>query len=696
MDRIKTVTQKSIESHIRLFSAYYSGWFLVNSLIIILIFSISIVAFERNSIYQDLSFVRNEEIIHFQKLVNTTRALMKASVNSALPEQVISNLIQEINTGVGAVHEDVARLEQLRQRLAQNPLERLNPHPDESNGANEQLDTRIHDFLERAKRVASVSNITRRNRYAFWGPIDFAMASEGAMMQQFQRVIHLSYAVSRSSIDFAKNTIGALVGFLFAVLFIQGAFIFRPLLQRLRVAHVNKVEYEEQLAVLALTDSLTALSNRAAFNQRFNELIDTDWPSGKGFSLLLIDLDHFKSINDTLGHVVGDLVLKHFARQVRAALRGDDFVARLGGDEFAILLPSVNDKEALQNLIERVEFFIKEPLEHDARFLELSVSIGASLYPTHGQTESDLMRCADLALHVAKNHRSISVIYDATMMAETREQAELKAALPSALSRGEFVPYYQPKIDMSTGAHAGFEALIRWRHPIHGVLPPGRFLTLFNTPLLLEQMTIAVVDAVARDLRAWREAGVRVGTVAINMPEVLLAHETGYHIFERAIGRHGVDWSDFSVEITEDVFLNRHSDRVSDMVIRLRRHGVHVSLDDFGTGFASLTHLRAFPFDEIKIDRSFTIDIGQDIRAEQIIRAMIDLARNLGKTVIAEGVETVEHVRFLVEADCQFGQGYLFSKPIPSSEVAAFIASAPVANVFVAQSGELRACSLPL
>lgn len=696
MARTKIDMKESIGPHIRSFSAFYNIGFIANSAIIALIFSVSLVAFDRNSIYQNVSFVRNEQIIHFQKLVNATRSLMKASINDALPEQVINNLILEINAGIVVVHKDMAKLEQLEQRLAQNLLERLNPHPGESDDYNEQLDARLREFIERAKRVAEVSNITRRNRYTFWGPIDFAIASEGAVMQRFQHVIQLSYAMSRDSIDFAKNTVAALVGFLFMVLFVEGFFVFSPLLQRLKVAHINKTKYEEQLEVLALTDNLTDLSNRAAFNQKFKGLINADWPPGKGFSFLLIDLDHFKSINDTLGHMVGDLVLKHFSRQIRAALRGDDFVARLGGDEFAVLLPSINDKETLQNLIERIELFIKEPLKHETRFLELSVSIGASLYPAHGQTESELMRCADLALHLAKDHRSISVIYDATMMAETREQAELKAALPSALDRGEFVPFYQPKIDMRTGVHAGFEALIRWRHPIHGVLPPGRFLTLFNTPLLLEQMTAAVVDAVARDLRAWRDAGVMVGAVAINMPEILLAHETGYHIFERAIGRYGLDWSDFSVEITEDVFLNRHSDRVSNMVIRLRGHGVHVSLDDFGTGFASLTHLRAFPFDEIKIDRSFTIDIGQDVRAEQIIRAMIDLARNLGKAVIAEGVETTEHVQFLVDAGCQFGQGYLFSKPIPSSEVAAFIASRHEANVLAAESAVLHACPLPL
>lgn len=696
MKSAKIDNKKSIEPYMRSFYRYYNIGFIANSSIIALIFLISIVAFERNSIYQNMSFVRNEQIIHFQKLVNTTRSLMKASTNDAIPEQVISNLIQEIYAGLGAVNQDVVKLERLRQRLVRNPLERLNPRPGESDGANEQLDTRIVDLLEHAKRVADVPNNTRRNRYAFWGPIDFAIASEGAMMQQFQHVIQLSYAESRNSIDFAKNTVGALVGFLFVLLFVEGVFIFHPLLKRLRAAHISKEKYEEQLVVLALTDSLTGLSNRAAFNQRFNGLTDADWPSGKGFSLLFIDLDHFKSINDSLGQAVGDVVLKHFARQLRAALRSDDFVARLGGDEFAVLLPSINDTESLQNVIERVEFFINEPLEHETRFLELSASIGAALYPAHGQTQPELMRCADLALHIAKNHRSTSVIYNAAMMAETREQAELMAALPTALDRGEFVPFYQSKIDMRTGAHAGFEALIRWRHPIHGVLPPGRFLTLFNTPLLLEQMTTAVVDAVARDLRAWRDAGVMVGPVAINMPEVLLAHETGYHIFERAIGRYGVDWSDFSVEITEDVFLNRHSDRVSDMVIRLGRHGVHISLDDFGTGFASLTHLRAFPFDEIKIDRSFTSDIGQNVRSEQIIRAMIDLARNLGKTVIAEGVETVEHVQFLVEAGCQFGQGYLFSKPIPSREVAAYIASAPEANVLAAQSAVSHACPLPL
>ncbi len=668
---------QSMGLHIRLFSAFHKIAFAVNSVVILMIFLFSYVAFDRNSIYQNMSFVRNDQVIHFQRLVNTTRALMKASTDDALPEQITAHLVEDIEAGIGAIRKDIADLEQLRLELARNPLERLNPHPGEGDSLNEQLDLRLRTFLERAKRVASVSNVTRRTRYAFWGPIDFASALEGATMQQFHQVIQLSYTMSRASIDFARKTVGTLVGFLFLLLFAQGLLIFRPLLRKLKTEHLNKVVYEQQLAGLALTDSLTALPNRAAFTQRLNGLIDTDWPAGKGFSLLLIDLDHFKTINDTLGHLAGDLVLKHFARQLQAALRNDDFVARLGGDEFAVLLPSVDDTELLQTLIRRIESFLAEPLEYETRFLELSISIGASLYPAHGRTPSDLMRCADLALYAAKRHRGMSIVYDVTMMAETRERAELKAALSAALGRGEFVPFYQPKIDMVTGAHTGFEALIRWRHPTYGLLPPGRFLELFDTPLLLEQMTAAMVDAVARDLRMWRDAGLAPGSVAINMPEALLAHETGYHIFERAIGRYGLDWSDFSVEITEDVLLNRHAERVSDMVVRLHRHGVRISLDDFGTGFASLTHLRAFPFDEIKIDRSFTIDIGRDVRAEQIIRAMIGLARNLGKTVITEGVETSEHVQFLIEAGCQFGQGYLFSKPIPSDQAAAFITPAP-------------------
>ncbi|MEO5934569.1 MAG: EAL domain-containing protein [Duganella sp.] len=417
-------------------------------------------------------------------------------------------------------------------------------------------------------------------------------------------------------------------------------------------------------------DSLTGLSNRRSFTHTLERLAAPRHaaagdPGTGAFALLLVDLDDFKAVNDTFGHPTGDGLLIEVARRIASTLAAGAFAARLGGDEFAILAPDLADKAAAAALAARIGESLVLPFVFEGHTHHISASIGGAVFPDHSANAQDLIRCADLALYAAKTERNSQIIFNAAMMADRLAESQLRAALFKAVEDDEFLVYYQPKIDIGTGRHLAFEALVRWRHPQLGVLPPGRFLHLLDTASSMTAMTEIVVNKVARDVRTWRDAGLACGSVAINMPETTLICETGYRMLANAVTRHALDWSDLAIEITEDVFVNKYTEQILATVLKLRERGVSIALDDFGTGFASLTNLRNFHFDDIKIDRSFVSEIGKDVKSEQIIKAMINLAANLGKSCVAEGVETEEHVLFLRQAGCVIGQGYFFAQPQP-------------------------------
>ncbi|MGV1759616.1 putative bifunctional diguanylate cyclase/phosphodiesterase [Rhizobium sp. A22-96] len=657
----------SIEHYIQSIGRYYVAAIIVMTILISATYETVEIALERHSLQQDVSYLVGRQFIRFQQLAIETRAVMRASIDPNTPDYVVAPMIDDVRSAIADIRTMSKKLNELNGKISANLLEKLNKHDTGSETLRLDLSQRLEDFLERAERVMSTTAEDRRQRYSFWGPIDFAASSDSLLMRQFRALIDSAHDRSDGSIDHARLISAVLLGLIAATLILATTILFLPLLRKLHSEHRKTLDFENKLTRLAHTDALTNLNNRSAFNDSLTELFASQKKTGANFSLLLIDLDNFKSINDNFGHPAGDAVLTHVADALQRTFRVGDVVGRLGGDEFAVLLPGVGDGSALEIAAGRAISAIASECHFEGRLIPVSASIGGAAAPAHATDEPSLMRVADLALYAAKVKRGTVVIFDEASLAQRLEENQLAAALALAPAREEFVVHYQQKVDLRTGEHLGFEALVRWNHPQLGILPPGRFLPLMEGSHLVRSMTCCVVDIVASDIQAWKAAGLRPGPIAINLPEVLLVGREGYELIENATRTHQLEWHDFAVEVPEDVFLNRGTNQILETITRFRQHGMSVSLDDFGTGFASLVHLRDFPFDELKIDRSFVAEIGNDIRSEQIVRAMVDLAGNLGKRCIAEGIETHAQRVFLLKIGCDIGQGYLFARPEPAT-----------------------------
>lgn len=659
--------QKSVGKYIRSIGRQYFNTLLVMMFLIGATYLTVVLALERHSLQQNISFLTSNNFIRFQQLANQTRAIMRASADPNLPEYIVDPMRDDIHKAIGDIRVISGKLDVLHDEISRNLLERLIPRDEASERLQRDIQSRLGDFLDRAERIANAGTKERRERYSFWGAIDFAVASDGILMRQFSDLIRNAHERSTVSIHNAKLIGTSLLALIAVTVVLTGLFLFSPLLRKLRNEHRRTIDYESRLAHSAETDALTSLGNRSCFNRTMTHFFAGLEKDGAAFSLLLVDLDHFKSINDSFGHPAGDAVLRHVASALQETIRASDIVARLGGDEFAVLLPGLSDERVLASIAERAMQAISSEILFEGRVLRTSVSIGGAIAPNHACDEASLLRVADVALYAAKSTRNATVIFDEAALARRLEENQLTLALVNAADRGEFVVHYQPQIDLGTGVHTGFEALVRWQHPKLGLLPPGRFLPLMEGTQLIRGMTRAVVETVGRELAAWKAAGLAPGTVSINLPEALLVSDEGYNLIAEAVQENGLEWRDFAVEITEDVFLNRNAEQILRSVTRFREQDVSVSLDDFGTGFASLVHLRDFPFDELKIDRSFISGIETDPRSLQIVSAIIGLSRNLGKRCVAEGIETEPQRRFLLSAGCDVGQGYLFARPEPAA-----------------------------
>jgi len=429
-------------------------------------------------------------------------------------------------------------------------------------------------------------------------------------------------------------------------------------------------EAEEEIWRSANHDALTRLPNRNLFQSRLEAALTAAKQNGTCVSLLLIDLDDFKDINDTLGHDAGDALLQETARRLSAMVRSCDTVARIGGDEFAVLVVDPLKLENATRLGTLIAEMLRQPFTYQKRSLVSRVSIGVAAYPDHDGTPAELVKDADIAMYQAKSQgRNRVITYSPEMRNVIEQRVSLGRGMREAIVNDEIIPFYQPKVSLATGEIVGLESLARWQHSEKGLLTPGFFGAIFDDHEIAVSIGKLLTSKIASDVRHWIDQDLPFGRVAINLSAAEFGHSNLVDNMLRTFDWLKVPPTSFEVEVTETVLLGKNSDNVSSALAQFRESGVQIALDDFGTGYASLTHLKQFPVDHIKIDRSFVRDLEQDSDDEAIITAVISLGRSLQLQVTAEGVETHGQARRLRELGCDHAQGYLYAKPMAASQI---------------------------
>jgi len=422
----------------------------------------------------------------------------------------------------------------------------------------------------------------------------------------------------------------------------------------------------ERIRHLAYHDALTELPNRELFFDRLGVALVQGQRRRQSLALLFIDLDDFKVINDSLGHTVGDAGLRTVARRLKAAVRAADTVARFGGDEFTVLLPGIEQPEDVARIAGKLHEAVRRPIVLDGREVALTSSIGAVLFPKDGQDIETLIRNADTAMYRAKElGRSQTEFYTSALSARVRDRLEVDGRLRQAVASGELELNYQPVVSLPDGRIEGYEALVRWRDPQRGLVPPGDFIPAAEATGAIHEIGAWVLRTACRDLRAL-PPGSGGPRVAINLSPHQLDTGDIVEQVRRALDDAGVAGPALELEITETVALQ---DATHKALRRLKELGVRIAIDDFGTGYSSLSYLRRFPIDTVKVDRSFVWDAATNPDASAITRAIIAVGHQLGLRVIAEGIETREQLRLLRVMGCDAGQGYLFCAPVPLDEL---------------------------
>jgi diguanylate cyclase (GGDEF)-like protein len=431
-----------------------------------------------------------------------------------------------------------------------------------------------------------------------------------------------------------------------------------------------------QIAFMAHHDPLTELPNRMLFHDRIQQALarlDRD----VGFAVLCLNLDRFKLINDTLGHPIGDALLRQVADRLQACVREGDSVARLGGDEFAIILLDVSDPPEVDALARRIIETIGSSYEIDGHQIIVGTSIGMALAPADGGTSNELLKKADTALYGAKTGGGgVSCFFEDAMNAALQSRRQIEVGLRRAIAEEQFVLYYQPLVDAKSHRVCGCEALIRWNHPEHGLTLPDAFTPVAESSGLIGTIGQWVMRQACMDAKAWPEDI----KIAVNLSPSQLRDKNLVNDIRATLAASGLAAERLELEITESVLLH-DSDRTLAILREIKALGVQISMDDFGTGYSSLSYLRSFPFDKVKIDRSFIKDLPHDKNSLAIIRAIVALGETFGMTVTAEGVETNEQAVQLALEDCTHLQGYLFSKPVPASKIPALIKRFSIARM---------------
>ncbi|MHB1247666.1 MAG: putative bifunctional diguanylate cyclase/phosphodiesterase [Sulfuriferula sp.] len=435
----------------------------------------------------------------------------------------------------------------------------------------------------------------------------------------------------------------------------------------------ERKQHEAQLVHLANHDPLTGLPNRSLFQDRLQQALMKARRNGLRVAVLFCDLDRFKSINDSLGHDVGDQLLQTVAGRLLRSVRGSDTVARLGGDEFAIILDDFSSENVVSMIAQKVLYTLACPLTITTFNISTTSSIGISFFPEDGDTAQALLKNADAAMYLAKARgKNNFQLYTQGIASNLRAPLNLESSLHFALERDELVLHYQPQIELKSGRIIGVEALLRWRQATGGMIPPTRFIHLAEETGLIGPIGKWVLRTACLQNKAWRDAGFPDMRVAVNISAKQFIHQDLVKIVEQSLDETGLEARYLELEITESCLMQSSEDAVVTLR-RLKIMGVHLSIDDFGTGYSSLSYLHRFPIDTLKLDQSFVYDIATNQAGAVITQAVIALARTMKIRVIAEGVETANQVVFLAENRCDAMQGYYASYPLPADELTAFL-----------------------
>ncbi|MEW6291260.1 MAG: EAL domain-containing protein [Thermodesulfobacteriota bacterium] len=423
----------------------------------------------------------------------------------------------------------------------------------------------------------------------------------------------------------------------------------------------------------ATHDHLTDLPNRVLLRDRLEQAIHVALREERKLALFILDLDRFKEVNDTLGHYSGDRLLKHVAMRLRGVVRGSDTLSRLGGDEFAILLPVIKESSDVLVVLKKIQNAFLSPFMLETLKIEVQASIGVAIFPEHGRDVDTIMQRADVAMYAAKQNQQGYTVYSTDLDRHSPHRLTLMGELRQAIDNDELLLHFQPKINIRTKSVIGVEALVRWQHPQHGFMPPDEFIPLAERTGLIKPLSLWVLKRSLEQAVKWHNSHLKLG-IAINLsPSTLLDTELP-DVITGTLASCSLAPHYITFEITEGSII-KDPERALEILTRLSKMGIRISIDDFGTGYSSLAYLKRMPASEVKIDKSFVLDMLVDENDAAIVQATIDLAHNLGMKVVAEGVENKETAERLKELGCDILQGYYFSKPLAADKFLAWISA---------------------
>ena len=431
----------------------------------------------------------------------------------------------------------------------------------------------------------------------------------------------------------------------------------------------DEISIRDKLNRQANIDSLTNLPNKAFFTSELERACHAAERDGTKLAVLFLDLDHFKDVNDTLGHSVGDKLLIEVGSRLKSCLRQDDLVARFGGDEFVMVIAQPFDLTSLSSLADRLTKVIAEPYDIDGLTVLTCISIGIAIYPDDGLDIDRILANADLALYTAKRAgRHTWRVFNCRLQERLQAQRYLDQQLRHALDRHQFALHYQPLVDISDDSVVGFEALIRWNHPERGQILPDAFIPATEQNRLIIPLTEWVLEEATTQLGRWASIGLNEQKITINVSPILLKLQGFVDLVDRCMTTNGCNPSQLVIEITEEALVDEAN--IISVLMALRERSVTIAIDDFGTGYSSMARLKSLPIDILKIDRSFLALISNDASDAIVVESLVNVGHGLGKRVVAEGVETAKQLKFLKDVGCDIAQGFFINRPMPAADIA--------------------------